>query len=570
MGDLAMTIPVAGAAIGSVMKAPRAAQKMLKELSPKEAAKVDFSTLSNKTEAFENEPVSSIREQWIGGVSGLGDRAAAYDLPYVQGGPQYQQQVRDTLQDSLGDRFKGYRLMHKEELEELQSGAMGTQLASFSLDKKTAESFANLAAYRRANPDDLVVVEMDLTPNHVWMMGKPGEKELVVDYGVGYNPNALDVSPLPSKAKKELNELIEQAPAPTAPVVRTTATPAVKKWFGNSKAVDSKGEPLVLYRGLVGGEVDPFSGRAGYAIFTSDNPYIASSYSGDSTAEFGVTGGVVTPMYAKVDSIIEFPLDKNGSLDKFEFDRRAKTLKPGESLVARNAMDTGPRMTSAMAEGVTKRSGDIWAFANGTEFASALSPTAPRATDQGSLPTDQGSLPTETKEFKNWAGDLPIYPSFKEAASDRGVFKLYHATPEDFQEFVLGGKSPKESGKAIWLSPDPSSTSAAFRVGSESRGFKEGANIRPVYTKIARPLVIDDKPSMEWAQTVYGESQLFPQVVSDDAIKRIKEDGYDSVVFKGEQLGWGKGSDEILAFEQDQIKSAFDPAMIGVEREVNQ
>jgi predicted GNAT family acetyltransferase len=184
--------------------------------------------------------------------------------------------------------------------------------------------------------------------------------------------------------------------------------------------------------------------------------------------------------------------------------------------------------------------------------------------------TDQGSLPTETKEFKNWAGDLPIYPSFKEAASDRGVFKLYHATPEDFQEFVLGGKSPKESGKAIWLSPDPSSTSAAFRVGSESRGFKEGANIRPVYTKIARPLVIDDKPSMEWAQTVYGESQLFPQVVSDDAIKRIKEDGYDSVVFKGEQLGWGKGSDEILAFEQDQIKSAFDPAMIGVEREVNQ
>ena len=32
MGDLAMTVPVAGAAIGSVMKAPRAAQRMLKEL----------------------------------------------------------------------------------------------------------------------------------------------------------------------------------------------------------------------------------------------------------------------------------------------------------------------------------------------------------------------------------------------------------------------------------------------------------------------------------------------------------------------------------------------------------
>jgi hypothetical protein len=139
-------------------------------------------------------------------------------------------------------------------------------------------------------------------------------------------------------------------------------------WFGNSKVVDENGNPLVVYRGLVGGNVDPTKGRAGYAIFTSTNSYIASSYSGDPTGQFGVSEGVVYPMYAKADKVIEFPVNEDGTFDKFEFDKRAKTLKPGETLVARNVMDTGPRMTAAMAEGYEKKSGDVWAFATGTQF----------------------------------------------------------------------------------------------------------------------------------------------------------------------------------------------------------
>jgi len=187
-----------------------------------------------------------------------------------------------------------------------------------------------------------------------------------------------------------------EAAAPTIPPVETTAKPAVKKWFGDSKVVDSKGEPLVLYRGLVGGQVDPFSGRAGYAIFTSDNPYIASSYSGDPTAEFGNTGGVVYPMYAKVGTVIEFPKEANGTFDKFAFDKKAKTLKPGEALVARNVMDTGPRMTMAMAEGYTKKSGDVWAFPNGTKFQSAISPTAPKR-GRPAKPKVEGTEPKTPK-----------------------------------------------------------------------------------------------------------------------------------------------------------------------------
>ena len=160
---------------------------------------------------------------------------------------------------------------------------------------------------------------------------------------------------------------------------------AFKKWFGDSKVVDSNGNPLVVYRGVVGEKVDPTKGRPGYAIFTSDNPYIASSYSGDPSAEFGVSGGVVYPMYAKANKVIEFPVGKYSSgaqkFDMFEFDRQAQRLKPGETLVARNVYDTGPRMTMEMAEGYEKKNGDVWAFPTGTQFKSTIEAanTSPKA-----------------------------------------------------------------------------------------------------------------------------------------------------------------------------------------------
>ena len=63
---------------------------------------------------------------------------------------------------------------------------MGSQLASFTLRPDIAQAFANLATYRKVPKDKLKVVEMDLTPEHIWMIGHPSERELVVDYGQGY------------------------------------------------------------------------------------------------------------------------------------------------------------------------------------------------------------------------------------------------------------------------------------------------------------------------------------------------------------------------------------------------
>jgi len=135
--------------------------------------------------------VEIIRDDWIGGVSGTGNRDSAYDLFRVAGSKKYMQDVQNLARENFGDTFKGYRLMHKDELEEITTGSMGSQLASFTLRPDIAQKFANLPQYRKAPKGDLKVVEMDLTPEHVVMIGHPGERELVVDYGQGYNPEEV-------------------------------------------------------------------------------------------------------------------------------------------------------------------------------------------------------------------------------------------------------------------------------------------------------------------------------------------------------------------------------------------
>jgi hypothetical protein len=145
-----------------------------------------------------SEGVEIIRDNWIGGVSGIGDRDGVYYLDQVYGGPEYTQQVQDLVRKDLGESFKGYRLMSQEEFEELQTGAIGTQLASVSLVPETALAIASIPQYSRRPKGDLIVVELDLTPDHVQMVGHVPEKELIIDYGIGYDPTAIEpiISPV--------------------------------------------------------------------------------------------------------------------------------------------------------------------------------------------------------------------------------------------------------------------------------------------------------------------------------------------------------------------------------------
>lgn len=170
--------------------------------------------------------------------------------------------------------------------------------------------------------------------------------------------------------------------------------------------------------------------------------------------------------------------------------------------------------------------------------------------------------PTETTEFKRWFGASKV-------RNDDGTPKvLYHGTPHDFSEFKPGGADPDkvQSGNAIWLSPDADHQPASHNIGWRGE-YREGTNVMPVYVKMERPLLIDDKETMEWARQVFaGGSIEFPQLMPKKWADEVGRDGeYDGIIFDGESLGWGDGTTEYLVFDPKQVKSAignsgaFDP-----------
>lgn len=158
-----------------------------------------------------------------------------------------------------------------------------------------------------------------------------------------------------------------------------TDSAAFKAWFKDSKVVDKNGKPLVLYRGVTGGAAiddramngEP---RSGYATFASDNPYVSASYAHPDSP--GETGALI-PVFVKANRIIEFPvqIDRQGrrNFSKTDFDRAARSLRPGEVLVARKVYDIGPR-ASMKTDPAMKYShaSDIYAWGAGTQIKSAV------------------------------------------------------------------------------------------------------------------------------------------------------------------------------------------------------
>jgi hypothetical protein len=124
--------------------------------------------------------VAEIREAWIGGVADAGLNDAAYFLHDVSGGRDHTKSVQKMAREMLGNRIKAFRLMSTEELENIRAGDLD-YYASFTLDPNTALNFANFVKNRSIAPRDLVVVEADLNPGDIHMLGSPGETEVVAD-----------------------------------------------------------------------------------------------------------------------------------------------------------------------------------------------------------------------------------------------------------------------------------------------------------------------------------------------------------------------------------------------------
>ena len=176
----------------------------------------------------------------------------------------------------------------------------------------------------------------------------------------------------------------------------------------NEFITDKNGEPLVLYRGIQGDKKGAINAepREGYNVFVSDSPDVAATY-GMPDETFGTPGSIV-PIYVKADTLIEFPVtvDRYGSrrFDKVEFDRRARSLAPGEVLVARQVVDIGPMASEAYQVDKEKKYSnysDVYALGRGTPVESAVGKAKLKKE------TPSAVTPTEAQQTKEEGAAAP-------------------------------------------------------------------------------------------------------------------------------------------------------------------
>jgi hypothetical protein len=193
----------------AAIKGTGKAKDALKALGKKETPAVDFARVFDEVDKLPtNQYIDDIRSAHIGGVGNFGEGDAKYLFYRVPGGEKYIKQSQQVAKKNLGNQFMGYRLMSRDEFEELQSGAVG-DLLSFSLDRNAAEALRNFV--KNQNRKDLVVAQVPLTPKHVVAFGSPGEKEIIVDTAQGWS---MDDFKLADPVKKA------EAKEPKAPEIK--------------------------------------------------------------------------------------------------------------------------------------------------------------------------------------------------------------------------------------------------------------------------------------------------------------------------------------------------------------
>jgi hypothetical protein len=318
---------------------------------------------------------------------------------------------------------------------------------------------------------------------------------------------------------------------------------------------NAEGSPLVVYRGLMLGENTSSGalkgkGREGYASFGSSSPYVAASYGTPSADEAEKLAGTITPLLIKASKVVEFPVTTNryGSrqFDKFEFDRRAQSLKSGEVLVARDVVDIGPRAsTSVDPEKLYSYGSDIYAWGPETETVSAITKKAKgagKAKDALKSMLPSAKL-VDTPEFQNWFGRS------KTVNEGGKPLVLYHATPKDITEFIPGGQNPELSGPAIWMTPNKDFQPAAHNLYTGKGSFVSGANVIPLFASVKNPLITSLRT---WKDDLkpFGGS---PWTLDKEAVSKMKKAGHDGIMYYDE-----KGNlEEVAVFKPTQVKSAI-------------
>jgi hypothetical protein len=509
--------------------------------------------------------ISDLRDAWIGGVSDSGLNEAAYYINDVPGGKDYTKNVQKLAKQMLGNRIKGFRLMSTEELENIRAGDL-SYYAAFTLDPNTALSFANFVQNRKIAPKNLVVVEADINPGDIHMIGKDAESEVVVDmFKLG-------------------DQKVQEFAQPVRYSLRNTDTPAFKQWFKDSKVVDKKGDPLVVYHGTaydfsefsperLGSNTGAPSARAGF--FFTARPKTAEYYAKGQfpnlesaakakrqiayvydtpTGEYqegarvidikfseeGTTPNIM-PVYLSLQNPLTYDFKNKVYRDKKYWELIDQAKKEGrDGVILKNTYDSGEYSRfDAIIRGRFKGE-DIYIIFEPTQIKSAIGNIG---TFDPTKPDIRYSLrQTNTPAFKQWFGDSKV------AGSDGKPTVVYTGTSKDVDFSTF--KIPKSG---VWFTESQEGASQyalendSMTIKTEDyRTFQEintASRVIPAYLRIDNPAKLskEESDSIRYAKN-YRKAQ-------GDLFDRLRSRGHDGV-----EIGDGTW---VVLKSPNQIKSAI-------------
>jgi len=142
----------------------------------------------------------------------------------------------------------------------------------------------------------------------------PTEPDLLKSHG---GPVHMGKGGLLKAGAEELVELAAKylPKAEKVNVPSENATQNLMNWFGKSKVIDADNKPLDMYHGTSRGDFtsfDPYQsehGLFGQGSYFTDNPEVASSYSGKGAKKIIRKGGEPAPVVYKTHLKIENPID---------------------------------------------------------------------------------------------------------------------------------------------------------------------------------------------------------------------------------------------------------------------
>jgi hypothetical protein len=347
--------------------------------------------------------------------------------------------------------------------------------------------------------------------------------------------------------------------------LRSSATPAFKQWFGDSKVADENGEPLVVYHGTSQnqkGEAFTFFdtygssyGLMGMGAYFTDNPEVASSYTtkgkGDTPTVYPVFLSIKNPLDMDAEADADAWISQFDDIDQYHdggtnnesWYRAAEDLLTDQQIPLYEGAEIMQDGIRAMGfDGIThigggriksdsvkhrvfiafeptqikSATGNIGTYdPNNPDIRYSLRTSFPSAKEAENAAYDKA--PPSTKEFKLFFGGSTIMDEGRPQP-------MYHGSASGFDTF--------SENKPIFVSPDPDFAEqfAEDRAKDEGKSTDE-MRIYPLWVRAETPFDYENSDHVAMvADKIVSDQKL----TDDNSTVRLKKSSPNAKTFRKE------------------------------------